>query len=37
MLVKRRNRTLPAQAACVWAHVVSSYDEEHKPLQTADA
>ena len=37
MLVKRRNRTLSAQAACIWTHVVSAYDEEHKPLQTADA
>jgi DNA-binding transcriptional LysR family regulator len=37
MLVRRRNRTLSAQAACIWTHVVSAYDEEHKPLQTADA
>ena len=37
MLVKRRNRTLSARAACIWTHVVSAYDEEHKPLQTADA
>ena len=36
-LVKRKNRTLPVQAARIWTHVVSSYDEEHKPLQTAHA
>jgi len=36
-LAKRKNRTLPALAARIWTHVVSSYDEEHKPLQTAHA
>jgi len=36
-LAKRKNRTLPVQAARIWTHVVSSYDEEHKPLQTAHA
>lgn len=36
-LVKRKSRTLPVQAARIWTHVVSSYDEEHKPLQTAHA
>lgn len=36
-LVKRKNRTLPVLAARIWTHVISSYDEEHKPLQTADA
>jgi hypothetical protein len=35
--VKRKSPTLPAQAACIWTHVISSYDEEHKPLQTAHA
>jgi len=28
---------LPVQAARIWTHVVSSYDEEHKPLQAAHA
>jgi len=37
MLAKRRSRTLPAQAARIWTHVISSYDEEHKPLQIAHA
>jgi len=36
-LVKRKSRTLPVQAARIWTHVVSSYDEQHKPLQTAHA
>lgn len=37
VLVKRKSRTLPAQAARIWTHVISSYDEEHKPLQTVHA
>ncbi|SAL20782.1 LysR family transcriptional regulator [Caballeronia udeis] len=37
VLVKRRGRTLQAQAACIWTHVISSYDEQHKPLQIAHA
>jgi DNA-binding transcriptional LysR family regulator len=37
MLVKCRNRALQSQAARIWTHVVSSYHEERKPLQTADA
>ncbi|CAN7646758.1 LysR family transcriptional regulator [Caballeronia sp. LjRoot34] len=36
-LVRRKSRTLPVQAARIWTHVVSSYDEEHKPLQIANA
>jgi DNA-binding transcriptional LysR family regulator len=37
MLARRKGRTLPAQAARIWTHVISSYDEEHKPLQIAHA
>jgi DNA-binding transcriptional LysR family regulator len=37
MLAKCRNRTLELQAARIWTHVVSTYREERKPLQTADA
>lgn len=37
MLVKSGRRPLQSQAARLWTHVISSYDEEHKPLQTAAA
>lgn len=37
VLAKHRLRTLESQAARIWTHVVSSYGEEHRPLQTADA
>ncbi|CAH2801566.1 MAG: Transcriptional regulator, LysR family [uncultured Caballeronia sp.] len=32
VLIKRKGRTLQAQAARIWTHVISSYDEQHKPL-----
>jgi DNA-binding transcriptional LysR family regulator len=42
MVVKRKNRTLQAQAACVWSHVVSSGADASvavapMPLQVAEA